>query len=364
MKPATTNCATAASIFALLSLPSDRSLTHHPLSHPDFSLASGYIQRTIGNSRVHAVDWDGNPGIETVLREDGPRSKAFWRETREWIADHPELDLETYGTRVCELLMQHFGPYDEETSKALGQRRELERQRAHISDDLDCACPPSLRHAAHEYLGMTITHPITTRLPAYFLMSGIHAQLHDFSGSRPQLSDDLSLSETPLSSSETVLRESMALTSDSTVPTPKLLTTFAERIVREAHPLEKKLHEIEQALWRVTLPPIPCEGSPADPDIIPYGRLICRHRAVIAALALADAGFDVELISGARESSGSSFAHLFVYSKEVGVLEASVEGPEFWMKVKVTSGDPALPVLEMEDGSRYRFYHRTPLRLR
>jgi hypothetical protein len=361
MSPISTKCATAASLFALLSLPSDRRLPDKAISHPDFQGATGYIRRTIDAARVHAVDWDGKPGVETVLRENGRRSAAYWNDVREWNAKHPAESLEAYGTRVCELLLRHFGPYDEATSTVLGQRREIERRKAQLTRALDRLSPPAIRHAAHEYLGMTMTHFLLTPLPTPAFAGSVQAQPTEFGGGRLTLYADLSRSELALSTSETVLRECLTLSAGTELPTTKSLTSLAEEIVEKARPLEAALDELDQALWRVTLPPIPCETSPADPDLIPYGRLICRHRAVIAALPLAEAGFDVELVNGAREARGTSTPHLFVYSREVGVLEASADGPEFWIKVTGSSGDPALPVLEMSDGSRYRFYHRTKM---
>jgi hypothetical protein len=151
------------------------------------------------------------------------------------------------------------------------------------------------------------------------------------------------------------------MTPEVTWPRATSLDEVAINILARARPFENAIDEIDRALVNTPLPPIPGEGSLADPDLIPYGRLICRHRAVIAAIPLALAGFDIELVNGSREVGGIVAPHLFIYCHEIGVLEASSNGPAFWMKPTRSSGNPALPLLDMEDGSRYRFYHRTKL---
>lgn len=361
MSTVTTKCATAASIFTLLSLPGDITPAEKPVFHPDFNTAIGYIRRDINSAPVHAVDWDGKPGVETVLRENGRHSRGFWRELRAWIATNPHANLETHGTRVCELLLRHFGPYDKATSEVLARRRELEQKRAQVAQSLDTAFPPTLRSAAREYLGGSISYTLAASAISPLAFDLPLFSHFDIKTNVVQRLDDATIPGFVLSRSEIVLREHLAGSSENSWPQTNSLEAVAKEIVDRARPFLTTLDEIDLALLSARLPPIPGEGSPSDLDLISYGHLICRHRAVIAAIPLALAGFDIELVSGTREVKGIPVAHLFVYSKELGVLEASSDGPDFWIKVKSSSGDPALPVLTMEDGSIYRFYHRTNL---
>lgn len=358
-----TKCAAAASILALSS-PAIPNQGENP--YPEFSLATGYIRREVRGSQVHAVDWDHAPGVETILRENGPKSAGFWRQWREWRASFPNANLEAHGNRVCELLLRHFGPYDKKTSEALAQRRKLHQQRATAVQSLNTACPPYLRSAAWEYLGGPVAplslEPPTLAgngttdavealsMPASMPFSG------DFGG---LLTGDRSTGV--LSRGELILLAHAAGNPALNWPHRNSLEDVAKTVLASAQPLEKVVDDLDRALINTPLPAIPGEDSPADPDCIPYGRLICRHRAVIAAIPLALAGFKVELVNGWHEAAGTQEPHLFIYCRGVGVLEASSNGPTFWMKAKRSQEEPTAAALEMEDGSVYRFHCRTQL---
>jgi hypothetical protein len=259
-------------------------------------------------------------------------------------------------------LLHYFGPYDELTAHVLASRRKLELRRIEIAKALHEACPEDVRDAAHEYLleafkCSAMGQPLTRRV-----VTGGEEQSNQMPvvGGLPL--GLLGVTETSFSASGFARLELLAPHREhSTVPY-KSLEMIAQEVIDRARPFEAALEEIDVALSGMRLPEIPGEGYPAHINVIPHGRLICRHRAVIAVLPLAEAGFDVELVNGSREVGGVSVPHLFIYSREVGVLEPSANGPEFWIKVKHESSEPKLPVLEMQDGSRYHFAHRTKIR--
>lgn len=358
MPTLTTKCAAAASILALSS-PAVTTQGEDPC--PDFTTATGYTRRELGGSSIHGVDWDKAPGVETILRENGIRSTGFWRDWREWRAHSSTADLEAHGNRVCELILRHFGPYDKKTAEALGQRRKLQQQRATAVQSLNTSCPPYLRSAAWEYLGGPVTpDPLVVYKAGEQLASVV---------TYPSISLSCELggvlaanhSAGALSSGEAILLAHVACNPALNWPQTNSLDDIANNILASARPFEKTIDDIDRALTNTRLPSIPGEESPADLDLIPYGRLICRHRAVIAAIPLALAGFKVELINGSREATGAQEPHLFVYCRGIGVLEASSDGPTFWIKTKGSAVDPTAAALEMEDGSIYRFHQRTEL---
>jgi hypothetical protein len=358
MASLSTKCATAATVLTLFS-PTVTELTEQYLTLPtDFLTATGYIRKEVTGSRLHGVDWDGVSGVETVVRENGHRTQGFWKEWREWCAKSPGADLETHGNRVCELVLRHFGPYDNQTAETLSQRRKLQQQRASVLKTLNTSCPLSLRNAAWEYLGGPLA-PLTLIPPT----AGESSEDTMISSTIPRSCalEGLTISHSPLSRGELILRAHAEVNPDLRWQKATSLEEVANNILKSAQPFEKTLDEIDEALLKTPLPSIPGEGSPADIDLIPYGRLICRHRAVIAAIPLALAGFNVELVRGAIEVGSAQEPHLFIYCEERGILEASSHGPVFWKRVTSSSESPSLPVFYTEEGSIYRVYQRTKL---
>ena len=180
--------------------------------------------------------------------------------------------------------------------------------------------------------------------------------------------------------SETIGKGSITLAPSSNTPhsdeivlehilkTPELkechsIYEAAREIVDKVACLECELEVMDESIRNFILPDIPGEAHPADMDQLAFGSLVCRHRAVIVGVLLADAGYEVELVLGRLSPQGADGTHLFIYSDSTGILESSCEGPEFWKKtVSVCDGKEGLRVT-IEGGLVYEFDRRTPLNL-
>lgn len=355
-----TKCATTASLLALATLPGDRALFDAPITHEDFPSARGYLRRSVDGGVVHALDWDGNPGVEAILRENGRRSAGLWREFRAWHSSHGGAGVAEAGNTACALLCKHFGPYHHGTSEALSQRRSLERERTQAARTLEKECPLALRLAARDYLSRHFGYLVKIPTPYPFVAETLPNAVEVPTG---VLSSETRY-EPPLGSifshSESVIREFMLTTPFLTNATS--VEDAAKSVVAKITPLEENLDvlDITRAVFR--LPQIPGERQPADIDLIEYGALICRHRAVVVAVLLADAGFDVEVVEGAVVREGFSGAHLFVYRDGKGILEPSADGPSYWRSTTSTSRENNALLITVEGDLTYRFGVRTPLR--
>jgi hypothetical protein len=360
MSSLSTKCSTVVSVLALASLPSDDVLRDAPLKHPDFKTSSGHIRRVINGTVCHGVDWDGTPGIDSILREQGRRSGPLWREFRERIAGTQERDLRNIGEMACSLLLKHFGPYHHATSEALQQRRLLEKERNEISRKLDAEFSPSLRQAAREYLAPQLAYALKT--PP--LTSFIAASLPSPEGDPLPNSLSTPTAEThELSSyahSAKLLQEHVMKDAPFTYGAD--LEQAAKEILRRAEPLEINLDVLDVKLSLSRLPIIPGEEQPTDMDRLAYGSLICRHRAVIVGLLLADAGYDIRIVEGTlSRGSGFSGGHLFLYSPSEGILEPSADGPHFWQKTIVAKHQDKNLLILVEGDLTYNFKRQIPL---
>lgn len=357
MRLSKSTCASTISALALATIPGDRESFEPTPDHKDFRNATGYLTRTIGNERCHALDWDGRPGVDSILREGGRRSGALWREFREWRALHHEGTLREAGTKACETLLKHFGPYDRRTAEALAAKRRVHGERLRILKELDERYPASVRCAAREYLVPQVALAINA--PSFPSVLGISNPAIGGASSN-RVPRDISFESEAfgsLSRAEHVLREHMGLESDRYVACS--VEDFAKEVLAQIRPVENELDMLDVQEGLMRLPSIPGEGEPADMDRIPFGSLICRHRAVVVAILLADGGFDVEVVRGTVEQEGRSGGHLFVYAASEGILEPSADGPEFWRAVVAASEEEGKIALKVQSGGTYRFEHRT-----
>lgn len=360
MATLSSKCATTASLLALATLPSHHTLTDPPITHEDFASARGYIRRTIHGKIVHAVDWDGTPGIESIVRESGRRSEGLWKEFRAWRATNQNADSIEAGNMACSLLLKHFGPYHQATSDALSKRRALQREKTEATRSLESECPLALRVAARDYLSQHFGYLVKMPPPLPFLPGGLASGVEESTNSFPLDSRYERSVGSPFSGPESVLREFMLTNLFLTNATS--LEDAAKSVLSKARAMEETIDMLDMSQAIMRLPPIPGERQPADMDLINYGALICRHRAVVVGVLLADAGFDVEVVEGSVGRDGNSGGHLFVYSAERGILEPSADGPNFWRRmVSATEENNAL-IITVDDGTTYRFGNRTPLR--
>lgn len=359
MRNLSLTCTSTLSALALATLPGDRAAFDETPTHADFKSASGHIQRVVDGEVIHAVDWDGRPGAESIFRERGRRSHKAWSEFREWSSRNPDTCLRAAGQQACEVLLNCFGPYDARTSEALEAKRSVQRERDALIRRLDGEYPAAVRCAAREYLA---PHLLSSLHVPTFPISLSMGDLAFGDSSAFQFSSTLpSGPPTALSAvqAEEVLRRHMQMDAFGTIGTP--LDEYARGILDRVKPLEGELDVLDVTEAVMRLPVIPGEGEPADMDRIDYGRLICRHRAVIVGLLLADAGFKLELVSGTVQQDGHQGGHLFLYSSGVGVLEASASGPEFWRSVESAWREEHSLALKVNGGSIYRCHHRTKL---
>ena len=353
-------CARTASLLALATLPNDRSLRDPTLKHDDFTAATGYIRRSVNGVICHGVDWDGTPGIEAVVRENGVRSAALFREFRSWRTSHNSSSLVEHGNQACAFLAKHFGPYDKATSEALQQRRELENNRAQLISNLEKEFPLAVRSAAHEHLSPQLAYsvraplaPLATFAPLTPRAIDLSANSFTATNSQEQPSPALFLRN------EAILWE--FIQSDKSLASLSSLEEAAKTILERCEAREKQIDGVDLALSLFRLPAIPGERKPADVDLIEYGALICRHRAVVVATLLAETGYQIELVEGTVTRHGHSGGHLFIYSEEAGILEPSAEGPEFWRKTVSIRDDSGQFSVLVDSETRYIFGHRTPM---
>jgi hypothetical protein len=361
MPDLSTKCATTISLLALASLPGDRTLFDAPLDEANFKTTKGYERRVVDNVICHAVDWDGAIGAEAVFRENGHRSGRLWQDFRAWRKTTPSNDIVDNGNKACALLLKHFGPYDQATSEALANRRALEKERAQAARNLEKECPLSLRTAARDYLAPHLSYTIKIPAPPTHIAATVPPNLTEAPTSEFNvLSPERTVIGGPFSPSATVLREYLAAT-QSFVDTTSI-EAAARAILEKALPLESRLDLLDVKLMVPHLPPIPGEGHPADMDLIHYGALICRHRAVIVGVLLADAGFDVEIVEGYVSRDEYTGGHLFVFSKTAGILEPSADGPDFWRKTASVAHDGTHMSITVDGDTVYKFGNRTELR--
>jgi hypothetical protein len=343
-------------MLSLLAIPSDYPIAPQPLSHPDFSTSTGYICRAVNGAPVHAIDWNGEPGADSLLRENGPRSGPLWREFGKWRTHNPDAGLKAHGDEICRLLLHYFGPYDRLTAEALSKQRELQIQKMQVSAELNSLCPPQVVAAARDYLGISTVPVILSHLP--LLPTFGHQLPTPLAPKSPHQSSE-ALPEKLFARLEIQLRELLlGMPASHDLSRSSSLDEVARALLQNTQSFQNELDELDRELLNLVLPAIPGEHSPADLDLIPYGRLICRHRAVIAAVPLANAGFAVELVVGSREDKGVSVPHIFVFNEELGILEASSNGPHFWIGVATSTGSQEMPTLRMADGSTYQFHRR------
>lgn len=352
-------CASTISALALASLPGDRDAFRASPHHEDFNSASGYVIRDIDGERCHALDWDGLPGIESILREKGLRSHALWTQFRLWRSEHHDSSLRDAGTKACEVLIKVFGPYDRATAAALEARRSVSRERQKILSKLDQEYPAMLRCAAREYLAPEIS--LTLTLPTFPPILGVNLQSLGAPPTDQVHRDIVFESELfgSVSRAEHVLRHYMTSASDPLQASS--VGEFAKGVLDKIKPVEVELEmlEIQESLMR--LPAIPGEGEPADMDQISFGSLICRHRAVVVGIVLADAGFNIEVVRGSIEQDGRRGGHLFLYSELEGILEPSSDGPEYWKEVVSVYYEGGAMLVQVKGGALYRLDHRTRL---
>ena len=359
MAAITQKCATTVSILALASLPGDRGLFQPTPSHPDFKSGTGYVKRTINGEACHGVDWDGTTGVDSVFREKGPRSGRIWREFREWNTAEGRGDLARSGNKACELLLKHFGPYHPETSDALQGQRKLEDERRQVEAKLDAQFPATVRRAAHEYLGPHLS--LAVRLPPFAPTLGISTlALPEGSTIQAAIPSPEYVGGGSFTQSEIVLRNFML--ASRVLTAMESVEDFAKEVVEKADPIESQLQMLEVRSSLLRLPPIPGEGQPADMDHIYFGAMICRHRAIVVGILLADAGFDVEVVRGTVERDGHSGRHLFVFAPDGGILEPSADGPDFWRDAVTATEDNGKLSIKVKSGAVYRFEHRVPLK--
>lgn len=356
-----TKCATTISLLALASLPGDRSLFDPPLPEGEFKTTKGYERRVVDGAICHVVDWDGAIGAEAIFRENGRRSTHLWREFRAWRAESHNNDLVENGNKACALLLKHFGPYDQATSDALASRRAMEKERSQVAKNLEKEVPLTLRSAARDYLAPQLAYTVKIPSPLSYIAAPAQTALGDISLSEKNLFNaDRSEVIGPFSPSEAVLREYVEGFQGPVDSTS--LEHAAKSIIDRALPLETRLDLLDVQLLVSRLPPIPGERSPADMDLIHYGSLICRHRAVIVGVLLADAGFDVEIVEGTVSRDSHTGGHLFVFSKTDGILEPSADGPQFWRKTATVGHDGTRMSITVDGDTVYHFGNRTELR--
>ena len=347
------------SILALATLPGDRALFDPPITHSDFSSSTGYIRRIVNGTVCHAVDWDGTKGVDTILRENGRRSGPLWHEFREWRRISEKSNLIDHGNKACELLLKHFGPYHEVTSQALTHQRNLARERASLAKLLDKEYPPAVRLAAREYSAPHFAYTLTFASPLNYVATPILSTVGDLSTPSTPKGAEAPIDPGVYSRSEHVLRD--YLETNGPLKTINSLDEATKIILEKIKPLEEKLELLDIQLALSTLPSIPGEAHPTDLDLLEYGSLICRHRAVLVGLLLADAGFEVEIVEGVVSRGEHSGRHLFVYTQACGILEPSADGPDFWQKTIPGDTRETLGVLIVEGGAKYHFHHRTLL---
>lgn len=283
----------------------------------------------------------------------------MWSEFRQWRLSQPEASRREAGTKACEALLKYFGPYDIRTAEVLEAKRKVHREREKLLRKLDDEFPASLRSAAREYLGPQVS--LVLNLPPLPSVLGVGSPYLTEPPQNPLQREANFETEFlgSMSKAEQVLRDYMVTASNRQPLTT--LQELAKDIVDRIKPLESQLDvlDIQESLTR--LPSIPGELEPADIDRIPFGFLICRHRAVVVGILLADAGFELEVVRGAVEQEGRRGEHLFIYAEGDGILEASSDGPDFWKEVASSSENDGKLAARVKGGSTYRFEHRTPL---
>jgi len=325
-------CSTVASILALATLPGDDALRDTPIQHPDFIASAGHIRRVIDGAVCHGVDWDGLPGVDTIVREHGRRSGPLWREFRAWREQMGSPDLKLAGDIACALLTKHFGEYHEATAEALRQRRALQRERIELSRKLDAEFSPLLRRAAREYLSPQLAYSLKLPTPDVFIAASLSSPETHFPPNLPPTVVSAGTTDT-----SSYVRSLMLLQDHQSknfpLPSSTDLDDTAREILARVEPVENMLTVLDVKLALATLPPIPGEDRPADMDRLAYGSLICRHRAVIVGVLLAETGYDIRLVEGTvARGNLPGGGHLFLYSPTEGILEPSAEGPHFWQQ--------------------------------
>lgn len=352
-------CSTLASLFALATLPGDRSEYRSTPDHEDFKNASGYIKRVIDGEVCHAVDWNGTPGIDTIFREHGHRSHRIWRDYREWSQAQTGSDLTLAGNKACELLLKHFGPYHKETSDALEARRAVERERDQLEHRLEKEYPAAVRAAARDFFAPMMTLSVKPPpFPTLLIVDDSTPREGRSLGGLPDFGDPW-LPEGNAISAEAVLRA--YLRTEAKLNDSVSVEHFAREVFEKTKSFESDIQILEVKETLMRLPPIPGEGSPADMDRLQYGALICRHRAVVVSVLLSDAGYDIELVQGVVERGIHQGLHLFVFAPGKGILEPSADGPDFWREpVSVTEREGKLAIT-VKNGVVYKFDHRTPM---
>lgn len=354
-----TTCTSTLSALALATLPGDRELFQPTPFHEDFLSGSGYVRRIVDGETCHAIDWDGVPGVESIFREKGRRSELIWAEFRGWRRSHPESGLTEVGDKACQLLLKYFGPYHLKTAATLLARRMVAQEREQLLKNLDQEYPPSLRSAAREYLKPHIAmSSYSAPFPA--AISNLSLNLGEVSASQGNAEVDFGREPLgSLSEAEQVLRR--YIVSSGRYSALAFTEDVARDVLKSIQPIEDRLEILDITEGLIRLPPIPGEGTPTDIDHIHFGALICRHRAVVVAALLADAGFEVEVVHGSVTQEGRRGPHLFVYAPHEGILEPSADGPNYWRRVVSSSTEDGKLALKVKGDSTYRLEHRTPL---
>lgn len=354
-------CSTVASILALATLPGDEALRDAPIQDPDFIASSGHIRHVIDGAVCHGVDWDGLPGVDTIVREQGRRSGPLWREFRAWREQIGSPDLRLAGDMACALLTKHFGEYHEATAEALRQRRALQRERVELARNLDAEFSPPLRRAAREYLSPQLAYSLKLPTPNVFIAASLSSPETSLPPDPPP-----TVATAGTTDSSSYVRSMMLLQDHQNKNLPLPSSTDLEHTAREilarVEPVESMLTTLDMKLSLVTLPPIPGEERPADVDRLAYGSLICRHRAVIIGVLLAETGYDIRLVEGTvTRGNLPGGGHLFLYSPTEGILEPSAEGPHFWQQPLTESVRGGIREILVEGDLLYKFTREVPL---
>ena len=348
----------AASVLALASLPVDRGLFRPACDVVPPPKPCGHERLPAEGGFCHLVDWDPWPGIDAIVHEQGIRTGPLWSEFRKWRREHRGVDIVTAGNKACELLTKHFGGFNETIAESLVQRRALETTKLLMQAKLDREYPPLVRIAARRFIqyGESSPNQLTASPNSHLLEPGeVSAQWSKTVGME-------SVTLAPPSStphSEEIVREYMLKNPD--LKRCSSIREVARNIVSEVASQESELEVMDESIRSILLPDIPGETYPADMDRLAFGSLVCRHRAVIVGVLLADAGYHVELVLGRVSRLSGSERHLFIYSDSAGILESSCEGPEFWKEtISETKRNGKLSIT-IEGGLTYEFERRTTL---
>lgn len=230
-----------------------------------------------------------------------------------------------------------------------------------ISRKLDAEFSPPLRRAAREYLSPQFAYALKLPSPNSFIAASIPVPETPLN---PETSPIVEENDSPHLTSYTrsmmVLHEHVL--KKSLLPTVTDLEHAAKEIITQIEPIENAIDLLDVRLSITALPHIPGEEFPADMDRLAYGSLICRHRAIIVGLLLADVGYDVRLVEGtiARNSLPGG-GHLFLYSPTEGILEPSCDGPLFWQAVSSESRKDGKIETQVAGDLTYTFKRQIPL---